>query len=336
MATTKFATIRYQALDRCFSNFGRKYDINALVEKCNEAIFNYDDNSDGVVKRTVYEDIRFMQSEQGWSIELDKIREGKSVYYRYADPNFSINKQSLNESEVNQLKETISILNRFKGVDQFIWLEDIKIKMEAAYKLPSEGQPIISFEQNPYLKGLEHFSKLFNAIQYKTVIKVKYQGYKQSEPVEMIVHPYHLKQYNTRWFLFALNNDRKEISNLALDRIHDFKELKLKFIETEVNFEEYFDDVIGVTVREDLPIEKILLQFNKERWAYVESKPIHGSQKIKSIEDSTTIQLELQVNNELVNIILGFGSDVKVLEPKHLQELVMSKIKKMSEKYFNV
>jgi predicted DNA-binding transcriptional regulator YafY len=337
MATTKFATIRYQALDRCFSNFGRNYDINALVDACNDAIYEYNGDSSGIVKRTVYEDIKFMQSKQGWSVELEKIKQGKQVFYRYADRNFSINNQSLNESEIIQLKETISILNRFKGVEQFEWMEDVKIKMEAAYKLNTDSKPIVSFEQNPYLKGLNHFSKLFHAIQYKKVLKVKYQGYKQPEPSEIIIHPYYLKQFNTRWFLFGLNNERNDISNLALDRIHLFKELKLKYIDTEINFEEYFDDVIGVTVKDDLPIEQILVKISKERWAYVESKPIHGSQKVKCIEsDGTIIQLELKVNNELINTILGFGADLEVLKPEHLREQIISRIKQMNENYFNV
>lgn len=337
MATTKFATIRYQALDRCFSNFGRNYDIDALVEACNDAIYEYDSNSEGVVKRTVYEDIKFMQSEQGWSVELDKIKDGRSVYYRYSDPGFSINQKPLNESELNLLGETISILNRFKGVKQFEWLEDVKVKMETAYKLNTDNKPIVGFEQNPYLKGLDHFSKLFNAIQYKTVLKIKYQGYKQSEPVEMVIHPYYLKQYNNRWFLFGLNETRKDISNLALDRIHGFKETKIKYRDSEIDFDEYFDDVIGVTVKEDVSVERVLLKISQERWAYVESKPIHGSQKTKSVEnDGTLIQLELQINKELVNTILGFGADIIVIEPKHLKEQIINKIKQMNENYFNV
>lgn len=337
MATTKFATIRYQALDRCFSNFGRKYDISALVDACNEAIYEYNGDSDGVGKRTVYEDINFMKSEQGWSIELERIQHGRSVYYRYADPGFSINQKPLNESELNLLGETISILNRFKGVKQFEWMEDVKVKMETAYKLNIDSKPIVGFEQNPYLKGLEHFSKLFHAIQYKNVLKIKYQGYNQSQPVEMVIHPYFLKQYNNRWFLFGLNDTRRDISNLALDRIHSFKETKIKYQESDIDFDEYFDDVIGVTVKDDAPVEKVLLKIKSERWAYVESKPIHGSQKTKSIEnDGTIIQLEIQINKELLNTILGFGADIKVIEPKHLKEQIINKIKQMNENYFNV
>jgi predicted DNA-binding transcriptional regulator YafY len=335
MSTNKHATIRYQALDRCFSNFGKRYFIDDLVDKCNDAIVEYDDNCEGVEKRIVYKDINFMLSEQGWSIPLDRIRDGKRVYYRYTDPEFSINKKSLNENEVDQLKETITILSRFKGMAQFQWIQELVIKMETAYKVKIEEKPIVSFEENPYLKGLEHFNKLFNTIQYQTVIKVKYQGYKQIDPVEMTIHPYHLKQYNNRWFLFGLNNERNEISNLALDRIHSFKESKIKYVQTEIDFNEYFEDVIGVTIKENIPLEKVILQVENDRWAYINSKPIHGSQKFKEQNSEfAIIQLDLQINKELINIILGFGADVKVLEPIHLQNTIKDKIKKLNEKYF--
>lgn len=41
MAQTKLATIRYQALDRCFSNWGRRYFIEDLIKECNKALREY-------------------------------------------------------------------------------------------------------------------------------------------------------------------------------------------------------------------------------------------------------------------------------------------------------
>jgi predicted DNA-binding transcriptional regulator YafY len=334
MSTNKHATIRYQALDRCFSNNGKRYFIDDLVDKCNDALYEYTGTSEGVKKRVVYDDINFMLSEQGWSIPLERLRDGKKVYFRYSDPNFSISKQALNENEVDQLKETISILSRFKGIAQFDWMEDLIVKMETVYKIKSDSDFLVSFEQNPYLKGLGHFAKLFNALQYNKVIMVVYKGYKQKEPVEMIIHPYHLKQYNNRWFLFGLNGELNVISNLALDRIIEFRETTLEFKPTEINFDDFFEDVIGVTVKNDLEPKNVLLEFTKERWDYIESKPLHGSQKVlRREENAIVIQLKVQMNKELSNIILGFGADVKVIEPTELLEAIKSKIKLMNEKY---
>ena len=40
MATNKHAMIRYQALDKCFRNPGRKYFMDDLVQACNDALYD--------------------------------------------------------------------------------------------------------------------------------------------------------------------------------------------------------------------------------------------------------------------------------------------------------
>lgn len=62
MATNKHATIRYQALYKCFANRGRKYFIDDLVEVCNQVIFEYAGIADGVKKRQLQEGIKSMES----------------------------------------------------------------------------------------------------------------------------------------------------------------------------------------------------------------------------------------------------------------------------------
>ena len=41
MPTNKNAQLRYQVLDRCLSNWSRRYYIEDLVEACNEALYQY-------------------------------------------------------------------------------------------------------------------------------------------------------------------------------------------------------------------------------------------------------------------------------------------------------
>lgn len=335
MATNKHATIRYHALDQCFSNPGRKYFIEDLIESCNNAICEFSDASDGVKRRQIYEDIKFMESEQGWSIPLDKIWDGKRKFYTYSDKNFSIRNQSINESEVNQLKETLSILNRFKGMPQFEWMEEMLIRIESTFTLKDSINPIVGFDQNQYLKGLNFFTELFNAIQYKKVIEVKYQSFKQTHPIKLILHPYFLKQYNNRWFMFALNEDINSISNLALDRIIEIKEINRNHIENDsIDFDEYFEDVVGVTVIENLDPTKILLQISNELLPYIESKPIHGSQIIKARTSSNAfIELLLQMNYEFISVIFSYGEEVTVIEPEELRTIIKTKAEKILKNY---
>lgn len=335
MATNKHATIRYHALDRCFSNYGRNFFIGDLIDACNIAIYEFAGIEDGVKRRQVFDDITFMESEQGWSVPLERMKDGKRVYYRYSDKSFSIKNLGINQVEAEQLKETLTILTRFKGMPQFEWIEEMQIRLEDTFKLKGNIQSSVGFEQNPFLKGLNHFTGIFNAIQHEVTLKVKYQGYKQDKRIQVILHPWFLKQYNNRWFLFGLNEDYKSITNLALDRIIEFEESKIKFRKNdEVNFDEYFDDVIGVTVKSDAFVEKLLIRISKEIWPYIESKPMHGSQKIKNrTETDVLIELAVQINHEMMALLFSYMDAIEVIEPESLRERFKSLSETIYKKY---
>ncbi|WP_317164346.1 WYL domain-containing protein [Sphingobacterium sp. SGG-5] len=71
--------------------------------------------------------------------------------------------------------------------------------------------------------------------------------------------PYHLREYNNRWFLFGRNKDYLTLTNLAPDRILSIADGKHPYIEnTEWDFNEYFEDIVGVSF-ESNQVEKIRL-----------------------------------------------------------------------------
>lgn len=328
MATNKHAQIRYQALDNCFRNPGRRYYIEDLVEACNDALYNQAGIVDGVKERQVRQDIRDMEGI--WNIPLSKPRDGKKAYYHYEDMRYSINNQPLNETEVTQLKETIYMLNRFKGMPQFGWMEEILARFESAFKLRGTKTSVVGFEHNPYLKGLNFFSDIFNAIVNKQTLNITYKRYAK-DPTEMFFHTYFLKQYNNRWFLFGLCEHLKEkmmITNLALDRIEKIAPANIPYIENScIDFNEYFEDVIGVTVYEK-EAEQVILEIDNILFPYVETKPLHGSQKIKARnQQTTTIELNLIINYELENLLLGYIDKIRIMTPEHLREKMITRVK---------
>lgn len=336
MATNKHATIRYHALDKCFSNFNRRYFIEDLIEACNNELVESCGILEGIKRRQIFDDIRFMESEQGWDIPLERHKDGKRVFYRYSDKNFSIKKQAINESELGKLKETLSILSRFKGMPQFEWIEEILVRLESTFTNLniSSASSIVGFEQNQYLRGLEFFGELFNAILYKKTLTIYYQNFKKVEAMIMEIHPYYLKQYSSRWFLIGFNPQYKKPSHLALDRILHFMESNNPYIANEtIDFEEYFEDAIGVTV-DGIEVEKIILKIDIQTWPYIETKPFHGSQKVlERHEDYIIIELQLKVNFELETLILSRGEVIEVLSPEHLRSKIKNRLDKLFQKY---
>lgn len=329
MSTNKNALIRYKVLDNCFRNPGKRYFIDSLIEECEKVLLEIDPESKGISRRQIFDDVAFMESSEGWSIELERHKDGKKVFYRYKDLSFSINNMPLNEVEINQLKEAVDILTQFKGMPQFEWISEMVPKLRQGITLGESDQKLMEFESNEFLKGKDHLGVLYNALRYKKPLKVKYHPYQDEVPHALILHPYFLKQYNGRWFLFGLNPaSGKSDWNLAIDRILEIEELSIPFIEnTEVNWSEYFEDMIGVTKPEGEVIENVVLHFLGKTGKYIQTKPLHGSQKANWI-DSNILEVRLDVisNYELERLILSYADSVKVIAPAHFKSIIIKRI----------
>lgn len=335
MAITKMPLIRYKILDKCFRNPGKKYFIDDLIEEVSKILIELDPVSNGISRRQILMDMEFMESSEGWNVELNRAYEGKRMYYRYADTSFSINNMPLNEAEINQIESAIQILSHFKGMPQFEMMHELLPKLQEGISITQQSKPVMSFDANQYLKGIENLGELFNAITYKKVLLVTYRDFKSENSYQLTLHPYYLKQYNNRWFLFGYNPEKEKYDwNLALDRILEIKEKKGKYHKNDIiDWDEYFEDIIGVTKPEARSVEKIILLFNGDTCKYIESKPLHGSQKSNWNDKTLEVSLELIINFELERLILSYGENVKVISPKHLANTIKSKLTHSLKQY---
>lgn len=334
MAINKNALIRYQALDKCFKNTGRNYYIDDLLSICNDALYELNPDIVGIKKRQLFDDIKFMESSQGWSIPLARHKDGKKVFYRYDDVNFSINQQPINDLEAEHLKSALLVLSRFKGLPQFEWINELILKLEQQFKLQKVTRELISFDANEYLKGIEHLGTLFNAILYKRVLQISYQSFSSDIQLVAEIHPQYLKQYNNRWFLLGQNTDYKTLTNFALDRIVNIIEVNTEYIEVDVDFDTYFEDVVGVTKPTDSEPVLITLQATKSLAPYIVTKPLHGSQKhLKNDANGLLFSIEVMPNYELEKQLLSFGEDLMVCSPDSFKGKMKQRIQKLHEIY---
>ena len=341
MATNKHAMIRYQALDACFANRYKRFFIEDLIEACNKALQEFylskedtvNDVEYYVKRRTIFNDIAFMQSEEGWSAPIKRFYESHRCYYRYEDENFSINKRDFSQAELDTLDEALIMLNRLNGTAGFDWVSEFIANFEDKLGRKKNTTPVIGYEKNPFLTGIENLSVLYNYIVNKQVIKISYQHFTQGEMVH-IMHPYYLKQYNNRWFLFGITEQNKEVlTNLALDRIANIELADTPYIpNTSFDFEEYFDDVVGVSVPRSGEPEKVVLKISETQYPYIKTKPLHPSQA-ELDKDNRIIQLDVFLNWELESLILSYGDDIEVIEPISLRERIQKRVKNLLEIY---
>ena len=324
MPTNKNAQERYRILDRCLRDTTRRYTYDDLVAAC------VDKMGYSISLRTIQKDLEDMKMIYGFELEP---RCGRTRYLRYAKRGFSIYQQELSDKELSQLRETLSVLSRFKGLPQFEWMEELAAGLEDKF-LYHEHQAVLGFERTA-VKGIEHLKPIFNAIVQKRVLHIVYRSFKKAENEEWDIHPYYIKQYNNRWFCFGLNNNEyRNITHIALDRIISLKpQTEISYIPTELDFEgAYFKDVIGVSVDRNKPVEEVLLRFHPQRFPYIETKSLHPSQRTIDKEQGI-IQLNVQLNNELESLILSFGNQVEVLRPAALRVRIKEKIAEMMKFY---
>lgn len=326
MGHNKNAMDRYLALDKCFQRSGGAC-IDDLMTACEKTI-GY-----SVSKKTIYDDIAYMEANSTWQIELEKWFVDRKRYYAYKDRHFSISSCPFREEDINLIRSVASILQRYKGLPGAPVIDELTAFLKDRFDVKSSESHVMSFEENEDLIGREFVTILYDAIVRKQVLHIVYHPFGKSE-IEWNIHPYFLKQYNGRWFLFGLNNDAVNgemvITHLALDRIKSVKPADIPYIESEVDFGQYFDDVIGVTINPGEPID-IVLKFSPQRFNFVRTKPIHPYQ----IEDEANHTLKLNVipNKELESLILSFGDDVEVISPENYRQEIKRKIKEVIKKY---
>ena len=103
---------------------------------------------------------------------------------------------------------------------------------------------------------------------------------------------------------------------------------------TTIDFSEYFEDVIGVTLDKEAKLEKIQLKVSNSLYPYIQTKPLHGSQKTKEKGDTyVLIELELIPNYELESLLLSFGEGIEVLSPETLRNTIKTRTQKTINNY---
>ena len=330
MPVDKQVLLRYQVLNKCFRNRYREYTIDDLVDECNEALRRAD--KPDVSKRTIQNDINVLETDYGIRLN-ENLKRGRQRLYRYVDTSYTIPLYRMDDEERNKIEDAIYVLKEFEGEPLYDWVRTILMQIEGGL-LEKDLSPVVSFQSNLDLKGVEHFSNLLQSIITKRVLKLRYTPYGKGQ-LSAIVFPYYLKEFNDRWYLIAQDKGYDSYSHYALDRIDDFEEVAVPYKEPDVEFDEYFDDVIGVTVPEE-ETEDIVLRISKPRFEYIRTKPLHLSQRIVEENDFfAVVTINVKVNKELESLILFFGNDMEVLSPEHLRQQIANKIRSMNQKYLN-
>ena len=333
MPANRNALIRYKTIDACLRNQFRKWTLEDLIEKVSDTLYEFE-GIETISKRTIQNDIQMMRSDKlGYFapiVVLDK------KYYTYEDPNYSITNIPISENDLSSMNEAVEMLKQFKGFSHFEQLNEVVQKLEDhVYSVGKKKSSVIDFEKNDSLKGLSYLDILYQSVVQKKAIKMTYQSFKAQEPNLFFFHVWWLKEFKNRWFAVGVRKENGSVSSLALDRIVEVSlSNEVNYIENQdLNPEEYYKNVIGVTVNNLRPMNLKIFVIAQHA-PYVETKPLHHSQKvIERTEEGITIEINVQHNYELEKEILGFGEVMKILSPEGFRKKIKQRLLDAAERY---
>ena len=354
MPANKNAETRYKILDKLLARRYANYTMEDLRRLVNEELFDIlgKDKFKPVSIRSIQYDLNYIQGEP-FMADIEKYQFNdvsqnnpdktvKKTCYRYRDRSFSIYQQKMKDDEKQILGEAMKLLGQFDGLPNLEGLE----KLRAGLNIRSDRQ-IISFTKNP-LENSNLLGELFTAISQKQVIEIHYHTFSApDEDRHTVLIPYLLREYNRRWFLIAAAEDTGKILNFALDRIDSVVPLPgHRYVEYKGDLNERFQDIIGVSLYEDRPLQTILFWVSDASKGYVVTKPLHESQRHYHGEKEETLHQQYPMlkggaffsidcieNYELIRELTSFGKDLIVLSPDNIRETVMERIAAMYKMY---
>ena len=120
-------------------------------------------------------------------------------------------------------------------------------------------------------------------------------------------------------------------------------------MECEEELSERFEDIVGVTLYEDRPVEHIVFWVSDRSRGYIETKPIHASQtpirkeneqmlraKYPMLEGGMFFSIDCIENYELIALLCSYGSNLIVLEPQKIRDAICERVSQMLDNYNKV
>lgn len=341
MAQNKKALLRYQVYDSCLKNRAINYNRAALINKVNQKLA--DAGLEGIAKSQFYKDLEYMQTCE-WQAPIETYRvDGRVVYYRYSDPNFSINNMPLTDTDIKYLSAALDIFQNFNGLPQLDFMNDLVIALEDKLLQLSNkhSKQIVAYEDNAAYTGKKYIKPLYDAILNKKVIKFNYQNSIDNQVVseEIIVHPMFLKNYNMLWVLIGYQDDNfKDVKVYALDRITSptiEEQPNITYRDNDYNWAQYLSDRLGVSkpIDEDYTEYEVEIWVNNTHAQYILARPMHHTQVAIAVENAYIFKYKLLLNDELERFILSLGESAKVLRPQILIDKLHARLLAALQQY---
>jgi len=292
-------------------------------------------------KRTVYRDLEALQQAGFPLTNTDDGNENTDGALWILDRNARINDYlALNFRELASLYMARASLSPLRDTPLFQDLETAFNKIEA--KLGPRAQEFLlelagdfHFAAGPKW-GLGLDADTLETVRASTaekqILKCTYKSVNTQSTKERRLGPHYLYFSKGSIYLVAEDFSDRIVKVFSLARMSSCEMLDEEYKGEISNPENYFKDSFGIFANSKS--EHVVLEFSKSVGPFIKERKWHSSQRVTSKQDGQIeCHLEVAISPELIQWVLGFGAEVKVLEPVSLQNEIRSKASKILEMY---
>lgn len=333
---------RYKQIDRILRSVPDGLPLDTLLERLNGSL-SFENQ---IKRRQLQYDLDALKDLYG--APIDNKRGARRI--KYEDASYSIITHEMKES----LKSMAEQIDNVQTNPRLLWLQNLILMLQDTYFTNEMAMEAIDFGDNLEYENSSRVHEFFSYIMNKQVLELDYNaGF--GKPQKRILHPYFVRQYNNRWFLFGWNEQAAQekkpasgILNLPLDRIDNIKPVPILYREVSLQEikdfkEDYFGDIVGVTRLDTEPSVHLVLRFDfntgdvmkdnaaRRDYFYLKTKPFYpyiSFSKDEFIRQNGYAEATMDIipNKELEWMLLRYADTAKIICKDDFRDKMIKRI----------
>lgn len=265
--------------------------------------------------RTIYRDIDAL-SGAGIPVYAQAGRNGGI----YLMNDFVLDKAALSEEEKQEILTALQSISSMNKIGSNQTLQ----KLSAIFHMSSENWLEVDFSRwGNHGTDHEKFELLKSAVIHQKCVKITYAN-SCGTMSERIVQPLKMAYKSMSWYLKAYCTKKQDYRIFKLTRMIDLEILTESFCKR--SFPE-LDETPGQAYN------TIVLRFSKNM-AYRVYDEFDKTWVSKNENGDFIVSVEMPEDEWLIGYLLSFGTQVDIIEPVYLRDIVAEQAKKIYEKYF--
>lgn len=273
----------------------------------------------GIDERTLYRDIADINKTFSDLFQIIRTEEGYTMDQKLKFPELA-----MTPDEVKALESAVGALPQATPSLALAKQAITRLKHQSRYESSTPARQYVSQTFPRDRTSIQQLARLEEALESKQVLRIDYFSLNSQKHQQFLFNPYALIFRKNAWYLIGYHNEKQKVILLRVYRIQGWKRQSETFvIPKDFSIEQYFEkhwEVFGGTP------QNITLKFSNHAAHLIPEMIWHESQRIEKHGQNTILMhLEVAIQPELVQWILGWGSSCEVIAPDAL-------IKRVNEK----